>query len=105
MLAQGAALVLNYHTAYFSLVTRGKLQAGETVLVHGAAGGVGTATLQVAKGLGARTIAIVSDDAKEAVARAGRAPTRCSAPAGRGRTRCARPAAPTSSSTRSAATA
>ena len=67
--AEGAGLVLNYHTAYFSLVTRGQLQEGETVLVHGAAGGVGTATLQVAKGLGARTIAIVSDDAKEEVAR------------------------------------
>ena len=39
------------------------------MLVHGAAGGVGTATLQVAKGLGARTIAIVSDDEKEEVAR------------------------------------
>jgi NADPH2:quinone reductase len=68
-LAQGAGLVLNYHTAYFSLVRRGRLEAGETVLVHGAAGGVGTATLQVAKGLGARTFAIVSDDAKEKIAR------------------------------------
>src|ERR1044071_1073764 len=67
--AQGAALVLNYHTAYFSLVTRGQLAEGETVLVHGAAGGVGTATLQVAKGLGARTIAVVSSDQKEAMAR------------------------------------
>jgi NADPH2:quinone reductase len=67
--AQGAALVLNYHTAYFSLVTRGQLQEGESVLVHGAAGGVGTATLQVAKGLGARTIAVVSSDDKEDVAR------------------------------------
>ena len=67
--AQGAGLILNYHTAYFSLVNRGRLSAGETVLVHGAAGGVGTATLQVAKGLGARTIAVVSSDAKEAVAR------------------------------------
>jgi NADPH2:quinone reductase len=67
--AQGAALVLNYHTAYFSLVTRGQLKEGETVLVHGAAGGVGTATLQVAKGLGARTIAVVSSDDKEHVAR------------------------------------
>jgi NADPH:quinone reductase len=67
--AQGAALVLNYHTAWFSLVTRGRLAEGETVLVHGAAGGVGTATLQVAKGLGARTIAIVSSDEKERVAR------------------------------------
>jgi NADPH2:quinone reductase len=67
--AQGAALVMNYHTAYFALVTRGRLAEGETVLVHGAAGGVGTATLQVAKGLGARTIAVVSSDEKEAAAR------------------------------------
>jgi NADPH2:quinone reductase len=67
--AQGAGLVLNSHTAYFALVTRGRLKAGETVLVHGAAGGVGTAALQVAKGLGARTIAVVSTDEKERVAR------------------------------------
>jgi NADPH:quinone reductase len=67
--AQGSGLVLNYHTAYFSLVDRGRLAEGETVLVHGAAGGVGTATLQVAKGLGARTIAVVSSDEKEQVAR------------------------------------
>ena len=68
--ADGAALVLNYHTAYFSLVDRGRLSAGETVLVHGAAGGVGTACLQVAKGCGARTIAVVSTDEKERIARA-----------------------------------
>ena len=67
--AQGAGLILNYHTAYFSLVTRGRLREGETVLVHGAAGGVGTAALQVAKGLGARTVAVVSTDEKEQVAR------------------------------------
>ena len=67
--AQGAALVMNYHTAYFALKLRGRLAEGETVLVHGAAGGVGTATLQVAKGLGARTIAVVSSDEKERVAR------------------------------------
>ena len=67
--AQGAGLVLNYHTAYFCLVTRGGLREGETVLVHGAAGGVGTATLQVAKGLGARCFAVVSDDKKEEIAR------------------------------------
>ncbi|MGK2937243.1 MAG: NADPH:quinone oxidoreductase family protein [Solirubrobacteraceae bacterium] len=65
---QGAALILNYHTAYFSLVTRGRLRAGETVLVHGAAGGVGTASIQVAKGLGATTIAVVSTDEKARVA-------------------------------------
>jgi NADPH2:quinone reductase len=68
--AQGAALILNYHTAYFALLLRGRLAAGETVLVHGAAGGVGTACLQVAKGLGAKTIALVSSEAKRAVAEA-----------------------------------
>lgn len=67
--AQGAALVLNYHTAYMSLKLRGRLAEGETVLVHGAAGGVGVAAIQVAKGLGARTIGVVSTDEKEAVAR------------------------------------
>ena len=67
--AQGAGLILNYHTAYFSLKLRGRLEDGETVLVQGAAGGVGTASLQVAKGLGARTIAVVSSDEKERVAR------------------------------------
>ena len=66
--AQGAGLILNYHTAYFALVLRGRLSKGETVLVHGAAGGVGTAALQVAKGLGARTIAVVSSEAKQKVA-------------------------------------
>jgi NADPH2:quinone reductase len=66
--AQGASLVLNYHTAYFALKLRGRLREGEWVLVHGAAGGVGTATLQVAKGLGARTIGVVSSDEKAQVA-------------------------------------
>ena len=68
--AQGAALILNYHTAWFSLKLRGRLEEGERVLVHGAAGGVGTAALQVAKALGAsRAIAVVSSDEKEEVAR------------------------------------
>ncbi|HEX4010913.1 MAG TPA: NADPH:quinone oxidoreductase family protein [Solirubrobacteraceae bacterium] len=67
--AQGAALVLNYHTAYFALIGRGRLAEGETVVVHGAAGGVGTATLQVAKAWGARSIAVVSSDEKEQIAR------------------------------------
>src|SRR5256885_1717594 len=67
--AQGAGLVLNYHTAWFCLKLRGRLEEGEWVLVHGAAGGVGTASLQVAAGLGARTIAVVSSDEKEKVAR------------------------------------
>jgi NADPH2:quinone reductase len=67
--AQGAAVILNYHTVYFALKLRGRLTPGESVLVHGAAGGVGTAALQVAKGLGASTIAVVSSEAKERVAR------------------------------------
>jgi NADPH2:quinone reductase len=67
--AQGAGLILNYHTAYFALHHRGRLRAEETVLVHGAAGGVGTAALQVARGLGARTIAVVSSEQKALVAR------------------------------------
>ncbi len=67
--AQGAALVMNYHTAYFALKIRGRLREGERVLVHGAGGGVGTATLQVATGLGATCIAVVSSDEKERIAR------------------------------------
>jgi NADPH2:quinone reductase len=68
--AQGASLILNYHTAYFSLAIRGACKAGESVLVHGAGGGVGTASLQVARGLGASTIAVVSSEQKADVARA-----------------------------------
>ena len=67
--AQGAGLILNYHTALFALKLRGRLSEGETVLVHGGAGGVGTASIQVANGLGAKTIAVVSSDEKEQVAR------------------------------------
>lgn len=66
---EGAAIPMNYLTAHFALVERGSLQAGETVLVHGAAGGVGTASIQVAKGYGARTIAVVSTEEKGEVAR------------------------------------
>ncbi len=66
--AQGAALVMNYHTAHFALLRRGALMEGDTVLIHGAAGGVGTAAIQVAKGIGAEVIAVVSSDEKEEVA-------------------------------------
>ena len=65
---EGAALPLNYLTALFALQERGQVREGETVLVHGAAGGVGTATLQVARGLSARTIAVVSTEEKAAFA-------------------------------------
>jgi NADPH2:quinone reductase len=66
---EGAALPMNYLTAQFALAERGDLREGETVLVHGAAGGVGTATIQVAKGYGARTIAVVSTEEKGEMAR------------------------------------
>ena len=67
---EGAALPMNYLTAQFALAERGGITDGETVLVHGAAGGVGTATIQVAQGYGARTIAVVSTEEKAEVARA-----------------------------------
>ena len=67
---EGAALPMNYLTAQFALAERGHDRPGETVQVHGAAGGVGTATLQVAKGYGARTIAVVSTPEKADLARA-----------------------------------
>jgi len=66
---QGAAIPMNYLTAEFALATRGAVTATSTVLVTGAAGGVGTASLQVARGLGARTIAVVSTEEKAAFAR------------------------------------
>ncbi len=67
---EGAALPMNFLTAQFALAERGHLQEGETVLVHGAAGGVGTATIQVANGMGARTIAVVSTPEKAEIAAA-----------------------------------
>jgi NADPH2:quinone reductase len=66
----GAALPLNYFTVHFGLLRRGALRAGETVLVHGAAGGVGTAAIQLAKAFGATVIAVVSTEDRAAVARA-----------------------------------
>ena len=65
---EGAALPMNYLTADFVLHERAGLRPGETVLVHGAAGGVGTATVQVAKGMGAEVLAVVSSPEKGAVA-------------------------------------
>ena len=59
-----AAFVMTYATSWHALMDRGQLKAGETVLVLGAAGGVGTAAIQVAKAAGARVIAAASTDAK-----------------------------------------
>jgi NADPH2:quinone reductase len=67
----GAGLLFNDFTMHFALRTRGRLAEGETVLVHGAAGGIGTSSLRLAPALGARrTIAVVSTEAKGDVARA-----------------------------------
>jgi NADPH2:quinone reductase len=67
----GAGLLFNDLTVYFALTERGRLAAGETVLVHGAAGGIGTSTLRLAPALGAsRVIAVVSTEDKIQVARA-----------------------------------
>jgi NADPH2:quinone reductase len=65
---EGAALIINYHTVLFALRDRGQLKSGETVLVQGAAGGVGTAAIQVAKAIGARVISVVSSDEKAEIA-------------------------------------
>jgi len=57
--AEAVALLGNYQTMYFALAKRGALRVGETVLVLGSAGGVGTAAVQIAKALGAKVIAMV----------------------------------------------
>lgn len=67
---RAAALPMNYLTCDFALRERARLVEGETVLVHGAAGGVGTAAVQLAAARGARVLAVVSSDAKAEVARA-----------------------------------
>ena len=59
-----AAFIMIYATSYHALVDRAQLKAGETVLVLGAAGGVGTSAIQVAKSMGARVIAAASSDEK-----------------------------------------
>ena len=64
----GAALVMNYQTAHFALKRRGRLGAGETLLVHGAGGGAGSAAVQVGKALRARVLAVASDADKRAAA-------------------------------------
>ena len=67
----GAGLLFNDLTVYFALTVRGRLADGETVLVHGAAGGIGTSTLRIAPVLGAaRTIAVVSTEDKRPIATA-----------------------------------
>jgi NADPH2:quinone reductase len=57
--AEAVSLLVNYNTMYFGYTRRAALQAGETVLVLGSAGGVGSAAIQIAKAMGARVIAAV----------------------------------------------
>lgn len=64
-----AAFIMIYATSYHALVDRAELQAGETVLILGAAGGVGSSAIQIAKAVGAKVIAAASTDEKCALCR------------------------------------
>jgi NADPH:quinone reductase len=63
-MVDAAAFIMIYATSHHALVDRAQLKAGETVLILGAAGGVGTAAIQIAKAMGARVIAAASTQAK-----------------------------------------
>jgi NADPH2:quinone reductase len=65
----GAATIINYHTVHFALSRRGGLRTGESLLVLGAAGGIGSAAVQVGKGLGAHVIGGVATEAQVEAAR------------------------------------
>ena len=64
---EGAAIVVNFHTALLALC-RAQLRAGDSVLVHGAGGGLGSATVQLATALGARVVAVASSPERQEVA-------------------------------------
>jgi NADPH:quinone reductase len=68
--AEGATFLAGHGTAYHALIDRGQLRAGEVLLVHGAAGGVGLAAVEIGKMLGAVVIATASNDEKLAIAKA-----------------------------------
>lgn len=67
---EGAGLIFTYGTTMHALVDRGRLSAGETLLVLGAAGGIGLSAIEVGKALGAIVVAAVSSDEKAAAAQA-----------------------------------
>ena len=67
--AEGAAFLLTFLTAYIPLTRQVRLRDGATVLVHAAAGGVGTAAIQVARALGARVVAAAGSEEKHALCR------------------------------------
>ena len=66
---QAAGFPVTYGTTYYALVDRARLQSGETLLVHGAAGGVGSNAIEIGKILGAKVIAAAGSDEKCEVAR------------------------------------
>src|SRR3954454_1344149 len=66
---EGSALLLTYATSIHALLDRGRLEAGQTLLVLGAAGGVGIAAVEIGKAVGARVVAAVSSEEKAAAAR------------------------------------
>src|SRR5580658_2869618 len=68
--AEGATFLAAHGTAYHALIDRGRVQPGEVLLVHGAGGGVGLATVEIGKMLGATVIAAASSEDKLAVAKA-----------------------------------
>lgn len=68
-MAAAAGFLVNYGTTYHALVQRGNLKAGETLLVLGAAGGVGLTAIEIGKALGARVLAAASSDEKLALAK------------------------------------
>jgi NADPH:quinone reductase len=67
---EAAGFVVNYQTAWLTLVRRARLESGQQVLVHGAGGGLGVAVIQVARALGARVIGVTASPAKAAMAEA-----------------------------------
>jgi NADPH2:quinone reductase len=67
--AEAAAMRVAHGTAYYGLARRGALKAGETLLVHGASGGVGLAAVQLGRQLGATVIGTVGDEAKAGIVR------------------------------------
>src|SRR5262245_39984576 len=68
--AQGATFLAGHGTAYYGLVDRAQIKPGETLLVHGAAGGVGLAAVELGKAYGATVIALASSEEKRAVVKA-----------------------------------
>ena len=63
-----SGFIMNYHTAYFALARRGRIRPGDRIAIHGAAGGVGTAAIQVGRGIGAEVIAIAAGPDKMHIA-------------------------------------